>query len=177
MAETAVIAIVIVALSLILIGDSSARELRPSDHGLVFQTLSPTAGAKSSPEMRSFFNSDSQNSSPSSTTSSNVAIPRAMNSPAAPPSWLREASAAVGPNGGDRVSKALMAASVVCGTVGAVLLLASGLVYLLKYRTKQKQNAASFGGGEVRNNHIENDDDNNKLQLVVSTYLSDDVVV
>ncbi|MED6106407.1 hypothetical protein PIB30_004642 [Stylosanthes scabra] len=169
MAETVLTAIVIVAIGIILIGDSSARDLRPSDHGLVFQTLSPT-GAKSSPEMRSFFNSDSQNSSSlsSATSSSNVAIPRAMNSPAAPPSWIREASAAVGPNGGDRVSKALMAASMVCGTVGAILLLASGLVYLLKYRTKQKQNAASFGGeGVDRNNQIENDDDNNKLQLVV----------
>ncbi|MED6123746.1 hypothetical protein PIB30_052294 [Stylosanthes scabra] len=169
MAETVLTALVVVAIGIILIGDSSARELRPSDHGLVFQTLSPT-GAKSSPEMRSFFNSDSQNSSSlssSTTSSSNVAIPRAMNSPAAPPSWLREASAAVGPNGGDRVSKALMAASVVCGTVGAVLLLASGLVYLLKYRTKQKQNAASFGEGVDRNNHVENDDENNKLQLVV----------
>lgn len=135
---------------LILTGVSSARDLRPSDHGLIFQTLSPVGAAHSTPEMKSFFNSD--HSSPTMSSSSSVALPSAINSgDASPPSWWRV-------DGGDRVGKALTVASLVCGIAGAILLLASGLIYVFKYR-KQKQNAASDG------NH---GDDNNKLQLVVA---------
>ncbi|TKY60129.1 hypothetical protein E2542_SST17224 [Spatholobus suberectus] len=143
---------------LLLAGASSARELRPSDHGLTFQTLSPE-GAHSSPEMRSFFNSE--NSSPTMSSSSDVALPRAMDSgDAAPPAWWHPAG-----GGGDRVGKALTVASLVCGVAGAVLLVASGLIYLFKFRNrKQKPNAAFCGESGSRG---ENDEDNNKLQLVV----------
>lgn len=156
MADSAIVLTVAVSL-IVLAGDSSARELRPSDHGLVFQ-ISSTPAANYSQEMRSFFNSEK--SSPS--TSSNVALPRAMNSSdASPPSWWR--STAVH-GGGDRFGKALMAASIVCGIVGAVLFVASGLIYMLKYR-KHKLNAAFRGdNGDPGENNI---DDNNKLQLVV----------
>ncbi|KAK7359130.1 hypothetical protein VNO77_01077 [Canavalia gladiata] len=151
---------VTVFLTLILAGDSSARELRPSDHGLIFQTLSP-AGAHSSPEMRSFFNSE--NSSPTMSSSSDVALPRAMDSgQASPPSWWRPSG---GSGGGDRVGKALTVASLVCGVVGAVLLVASGLIYLFKQRNRQQKLNAAFCGDNGNQN--ENDDDNNKLQLVV----------
>ncbi|XP_061362594.1 uncharacterized protein LOC133306305 [Gastrolobium bilobum] len=149
-----------VFVELILAGDSSARELRPSDHGLVFQTLSP-AGAHSSPEMRSFFNNE--NSSPTMSSSSDVALPRAMNSgQASPPSWFRSAAG----DRGDGVGKALTVASLVCGMAGAVLLVASGLIYLFKYR-KHKLNAAFRGDNvNINEDHGENNDDN-KLQLVV----------
>ncbi|KAH1050886.1 hypothetical protein AAZX31_08G121500 [Glycine max] len=149
---------------LIIAGASSARELRPSDHGLTFQTLSP-AGPHSSPEMRSFFNS--ANSSPSMSSSSDVALPRAMDSgEASPPAWWQ-------PDGGhsvEGVGKALTMASLGCGVAGAVLLVASGLIYLLKYRNrnrnrKQKLNAAFCGENENRGENI--DEENNKLQLVV----------
>ncbi|KAG5029576.1 hypothetical protein GLYMA_05G166000v4 [Glycine max] len=146
---------------LILAGASSARELRPSDHGLTFQTLSP-AGAHSSPEMRSFFNS--ADSSPSMSSSSDVALPRAMDSgDASPPEWWKPD----GGHSGEGVGKALTVASLVCGVAGAVLLVASGLIYLFKYRNrnrKQKLNAAFCGENE---NQGGNDEDKNKLQLVV----------
>ncbi|RDX66717.1 hypothetical protein CR513_54484, partial [Mucuna pruriens] len=149
--------------SLILVGPSSARELRPSDHGLTFQTLSPAA-PHSSPEMRSFFNN--ANSSPAMSSSSDVALPRAMDSgDASPPEWWRPAASG---SGGANARKVLTVASLVCGVAGAVLLVASGLIYLFKHRRnrkQQKQNAAFCGDNA---NHGENDhEDNNKLQLVV----------
>ncbi|RZB96551.1 uncharacterized protein LOC114424386 [Glycine soja] len=149
---------------LIIAGASSARELRPSDHGLTFQTLSP-AGPHSSPEMRSFFNS--ANSSPSMSSSSDVALPRAMDSgEASPPAWWQTD----GGHSVEGVGKALTMASLGCGVAGAVLLVASGLIYLLKYRNrnrnrKQKLNAAFCGENENRGENI--DEENNKLQLVV----------
>ncbi|XP_004504219.1 uncharacterized protein [Cicer arietinum] len=136
-------------LILILAGDTSARDLRPSDHGLVFQTLSP-AGTHSSPEMRSFFNGD--NSSQPMSSSSDVAVPKAITSrDSTPPPWLINSG-----DGGDRVGKVLTVASIACGIAGAILILASGLIYVFKYR-KQKQNAAFHGKNEFEN------DDNNQL--------------
>ncbi|KAL5053661.1 hypothetical protein RYX36_034343 [Vicia faba] len=142
---------------LILTGCSSSRDLRPSDHGLLFQTLSP-AGTHSSPEMRSFFNSD--NSSPTVSSSSDVAMPNAItmdNPTPRPPSGLRGSG-----KDGDRVEDALKAASLACGIVGAFLIMASSLIYVFKYR-KRVQNEALRGN----NGEFENDDGNNKLQLVL----------
>jgi len=139
----------------------ASRELRPSEHGLTFQTLSP-AGAHSSPEMRSFFNS--ANASPAMSSSSDVALPRAMDSgDASPPAWWQP----TGDHGGDGVGKALTVASLVCGVAGAVLLVVSGVIYLFRHRNrKQKKLNAAFC---VENgNEGENDEEkNNKLQLVV----------
>ncbi|KAK7247253.1 hypothetical protein RIF29_42132 [Crotalaria pallida] len=164
----------LLTLLILLAGDSSARELRPSDHGLIFQTLSP---ANYSQEMRSFFNTDDK-SMPSSASSS-VALPKAINSgEALPPSW-RTATAVHGV--GDRFGKALLAGSVVCGIAGAVLLVASGLVYVLKYRKQKKLNAAfhsSENGNDGENNNNSNsstntktnnnkEEEENKLQLAV----------
>lgn len=148
-----------VFLILILAGDSSGRELRPSDHGLVFQSLQP-AGPHSSPEMKSFFNT--ANSSPTMSSNSDVALPRAITSGVASPPSLQRVS---GDGGGDRVGRALTVASLVCGIAGAALLVGSCLIYVFKYR-KGKQNAAFRGGVENENNDLENDD-NSKLQLVV----------
>ncbi|KHN06471.1 hypothetical protein glysoja_010815 [Glycine soja] len=72
-----------------------------------------------------------------------------------------------GGHSGEGVGKALTVASLVCGVAGAVLLVASGLIYLFKYRNrnrKQKLNAAFCGENE---NQGGNDEDKNKLQLVV----------
>ncbi|KAK7318779.1 hypothetical protein RJT34_03486 [Clitoria ternatea] len=151
-----------VFLPLFLAGDSAAKELRPSDHGLIFQTLSP-AGPHSSPGMRSFFNS--QNSSPiMSSSSSDVAFPRAMDSgEASPPLWWR----AAGDGSGERVRKALTVASLVCGVAGAVLLVVSGLVYVLKCRKRKEKLNAGFCGGE-NGNGDDNNEEKNKLQLVVA---------
>lgn len=148
----------IVFVILILAGYSSARDLRPADHGLIFQTLSPT-GTHSSPEMRSFFNSD--NSSPTVSSSSEVAMPKAFTSGnTAPPSW----SSVSGDGSSDRVWNSLKVASLACGVAGAILILVSGLIYVFNYRKQEQQNAAFRGN----NSKLEKEDhDNNKLQLVV----------
>lgn len=72
-----------------------------------------------------------------------------------PRSWSRD-------SGEDGVANALKAASLACGIVGAFLILASSLIYVFKYR-KRVQNEALHGN----NGEIENDDGNNKLQLVL----------
>ncbi|CAJ1938374.1 unnamed protein product [Sphenostylis stenocarpa] len=139
----------------------ASRELRPSEHGLTFQTLSP-AGAHSSPEMRSFFNS--ANASPTMSSSSDVALPRAMDSgDASPPAWWQPA----GGHGGDGVGKALTVASLVCGVAGAVLLVASGLIYMFKHRSKKQKKLNAACCGENGNDGENDVEESNKLQLVV----------
>ncbi|KAI4306328.1 hypothetical protein L6164_029615 [Bauhinia variegata] len=143
MASLAGIAITIVVLTFSV--ESGARDLRPSDHGLEFQTLPPTE-LNYPPEMKSFFNG--KNSWPTS----DVALPRPANSSdSSPPSWWRTAGSG---RGEDHAKTVLMVASLVCGITGVIILVASGLLYLFKNR-KHKLNESS------------RDDDNNKLQLVV----------
>ncbi|CAK8578654.1 unnamed protein product [Lathyrus sativus] len=142
---------------LILTGYSSSRDLRPSDHGLLFQTLSP-AGTHSSPEMRSFFNSDNSSPTVSSSSSSDFAMPNAITTgdhSTPPSSWRRD-------SGEDGVGNALKAASLACGIVGAFLILASSLIYVFKYRKRVRNEALRGNNGE-----FENDDGNNKMQLVL----------
>ncbi|KAK2384431.1 hypothetical protein P8452_39331 [Trifolium repens] len=143
---------------LILTGDSSARDLRPTDHGLVFQTLSP-AGTHSSSEMRSFFNSD--NSSPTVSSSSDVAMPKAITSGDTTPATWRTVSG----DGGDRIWNVLKVASLACGIAGGILILVSGLIYVFKYR-KEEQNAA-FRGNNGEFEKVDDDNDDKKLQLVL----------
>ncbi|KAJ6751856.1 hypothetical protein OIU85_002287 [Salix viminalis] len=66
----------IIIMIIINIQDSKARELRPSDHGLGFQSMPPTA-VKFPPDMKQFFGASS---AATSTSSSGVALPKAMNS-------------------------------------------------------------------------------------------------
>ncbi|CAL5214266.1 unnamed protein product [Lathyrus oleraceus] len=149
----------VVFLILILTGYSSSRDLRPSEHGLLFQTLSP-AGTHSSPEMRSFFNSDNSSPTVSSSSSSDVAMPNAITTgdhSTPPSSWRR-----VSGEDGDQVGNALKAASLACGIVGAFLILASSLIYVFKYRKRVQGEAMRGNNGE-----FENDDGNNKMQLVL----------
>ncbi|KAI4297073.1 hypothetical protein L6164_036981 [Bauhinia variegata] len=141
-----------VMLVLVFAGESGARDLRPSDHGLEFQTA-PLTGLNHTQEMKSFFNG--KNLSPTS----NVALPKAMNSSdSSPSSWWRTAGVGGGGRngGGDHVRNALVIASLVCGITGVILLVASGLLYVFKYR-KQKSNESSS----------DNNTNNSKLQLVV----------
>lgn len=124
---------------------TSARELRPSDHGLVFQNSPP------SPEMMSFFIGN--NSSPGSSTSSGSALPKAMNSSdSSPSSWWRGTA---GGGGRDHVREALMVASLVCGITGVILLLvASAMLFLFKYR-KRTLNQLSRDMDHINNNKLE----------------------
>ncbi|KAE9610376.1 hypothetical protein Lal_00006591 [Lupinus albus] len=134
---------------LIIAGLSSAKDLRPSDHGLVFQTLSP-ASSYFTPDMKSFFNTDKSSPSTTSTVAFNYGD-------AMPPSWRRSTNLN---GGGDSLGKTLVAVSVVCGIAGVVLLVASVLIYMYKH-PNQELNAA------FRGNDGEANEDNNKLQLVV----------
>ncbi|XP_020221863.1 uncharacterized protein DDB_G0271850 [Cajanus cajan] len=150
-------AAILIAIALLLAGHSAARDLRPSEHGLVFQASPP---ANSSPEMRSFF-STAKGSSPSGAPLRNA-------TESLPPSWW-----GVGGGGGGRspVRRALTTASLVCGITGGALLVASVLLYLFKQRRKQTQNE-SFGtcNNNNNNNNINSNnylnDGNNKLQIV-----------
>ena len=107
---------------ILIIRESTARELRPSDHGLEYQSLPPT-GLKS-PGMMSFFGSTSKSSS---STPSTVALPKATNSNDT--SWWGAGSKR---QGSDHVRHMLLLGSLVCGVTGVALLAASALIYVIK---------------------------------------------
>ncbi|GMI77446.1 hypothetical protein like AT4G21740 [Hibiscus trionum] len=115
---------------IVLIRESTARELRPSDHGLVYQSLPPT-GLKS-PEMKSFFGSTSESSSTSSSTSSTVAFPKAMNSNDT--SWWG-ADNNRRRRGNTHLRHVLLLGSLICGVTGVALLAASAFIYVIKIRS------------------------------------------
>ena len=148
-----------------ILAAAASRELRPSDHGLLFQG-SPPANANSS-SMKSFFTGDGSSSS-SSSSSDVSSFPEATNyTSSLPPSWWSAASSSGG-GGGRRFGGALVVASLVCGVTGVALLVATGLVYLFKHRRKPKLNAP-FRDDGVLNRGNDSDPSNrsaNKLQLV-----------
>ncbi|CAL1402859.1 unnamed protein product [Linum trigynum] len=132
---------------------TSARELRPSYHGLGYyhqqqSTTSPFVRQRPSPEMKSFFNvppSLKSSSSPSSSVASpSVGLPRAMNT--SDEAWWRSVS---GWKSEDRVRKALLIGSVACGVAGVVLLVASIAVYLVKRRALRRSSAAALMGSSA----------------------------
>ncbi|OAY31573.1 uncharacterized protein LOC110600501 [Manihot esculenta] len=128
------VAIVIV---ITIVGDSTARELRPSYHGLDYQNT-PPAGEKLPPEMKEFFGAQS---SPTS-KSSNVALPKAMNSNDT--TWWRDVTGGNdGSKGRDRLSHVLLVASLACGITGAALLVASAFIYFVKYKRQTTSSSAN----------------------------------
>ncbi|KAK7331277.1 hypothetical protein VNO77_25497 [Canavalia gladiata] len=144
----------VIAIVVLLAGGSAARDLRPSEHGLVFQASPP---ANSSVEMRSFFNSN-KGSSPSDAPLQNV-------TESMPPSWWR--ATGDGSGGGSHLRGALMMASLVCGITGGVLLVASALLYLFKHRRRPNQNDSFRPHSSGTNDHHNFRNNNaNKLQLV-----------
>ncbi|XWS11533.1 hypothetical protein CRYUN_Cryun37aG0006500 [Craigia yunnanensis] len=94
-----------ITIIILIIRESTARELRPSDHGLEYQSLPPT-GLKS-PGMMSFFGSTSNSSS---STPYTVALPKAINSNDT--SWWGAGSKR---RGSDHVRHVLLLGSLVCG--------------------------------------------------------------
>ncbi|KAF5733614.1 hypothetical protein HS088_TW16G00054 [Tripterygium wilfordii] len=91
-------------ISIMIIGEfSTARELRPSNHGLQYQGLQQQA-AEESPEIKEFFGGASSAESPT--------LPRAMNSDSPKP-WLIGGGG--GGGGNDRLRRVLLVASLVCG--------------------------------------------------------------
>ncbi|XP_038711719.1 uncharacterized protein LOC120005904 [Tripterygium wilfordii] len=91
-------------ISIMILGEfSTARELRPADHGLQNQGFQELA-----PETKQFFGASTP-----STESPNVALPRGMSSDNSTP-WL------IGGDGGgnDHLRHAMLVASLVCGVTG-----------------------------------------------------------
>ncbi|XP_023519911.1 uncharacterized protein LOC111783236 [Cucurbita pepo subsp. pepo] len=128
-----------------LAGGSNARDLRPSEHGLEYQN--PGAIENSSPDMQSFFKGNSW-------SSSDVALPKAMNT-SLPSQWWnrshRDRSGAAGDGGGgDHIRGALLVASLVCGVIGVSLLIASAFIYVFKFR-KQNRSSSSLSVSETTN--------------------------
>ncbi|XWS20706.1 hypothetical protein CRYUN_Cryun31cG0125700 [Craigia yunnanensis] len=121
---------------IMLVWESTARELRPSDHGLEYQSLPPT-GLKS-PEMMSFFGSKSKSSTSSSSTPSTMVSPKAMNS--SDTSWW---SAGSNRRENDQVRHVLLLGSMVCGVTGVALLAASAFVYVMKIRSSSSTSSTN----------------------------------
>ena len=127
-----------IIITAILAGVSTARDLRPSDHGLSFQ--SPPL-ANSPPDMKSFFNTNSSSTSSSPSFDAYRNVPDSL-----PPAYWTTTG-----NGGGKLKKALVMASLVCGITGGVLLVVSILLCLFnKHRRKNSERNDSF-----------RDDDNN----------------
>ena len=124
---------------IIIIQDSKARELRPSDHGLEYQSMPPTA-VRFPPDMKQFFGASS---AATSTSSSGVALPKAMNSNDT--SWWRATGGrGGGGGGGDRVRHVLLVASLVCGVTGLALLVASALIfYFMRHKNQSSPSSTT----------------------------------
>ncbi|XP_012075617.1 uncharacterized protein LOC105636851 [Jatropha curcas] len=122
----------VIAIMIMILGGSKGRELRPSYHGLDYQST-PPSGEKLPPEVKEFFGSSS---APTSKSSSNVALPKAMNSNDTA-WWNRVAGENGGSKGGDRLRHVLLVASLACGVTGAALLVASAFIYFVKHKKRQ----------------------------------------
>ncbi|KAG2689445.1 hypothetical protein I3760_09G138800 [Carya illinoinensis] len=155
-----VIAIYATLISISLTGESESHELRPSYHGLDYQ--SSAEGKKSAQEMRSFFGG----SSPTS-TSSNVAMPNAMDSNSTDngTSWWTGR----GSHGADHVRRVLLVASVACGVTGVALFVATTLLYIFKFRRQRSPAVPQPSSAALSCNDaaLSCNDDENKLQIVV----------
>ncbi|XP_018853197.1 uncharacterized protein LOC109015174 [Juglans regia] len=149
------IAIYTLLVLIALIGELDSHELRPSYHGLDYQSSAAVAGHESAPEMRSFFGGSS---SPTST----VAMPKAMNSNSTnnDTSWWGGHSA----GGKDHVREVLLVASVACGITGVALLVASTLICVFKSR-RQRSPPVPPPTSAVSASSCH--DAENKLQIVV----------
>ncbi|XP_041027409.1 uncharacterized protein LOC121267563 [Juglans microcarpa x Juglans regia] len=141
-----------------LIGELDSHELRPSYHGLDYQSSAAVAGHESAPEMRSFFGGSS---SPTS-TATNVAMPKAMNSNSTnnDTSWWGGHSA----GGKDHVREVLLVASVACGITGVALLVVSTLICVFKSRRQRSPPVPPPTSAAAASSC---DDTENKLRIVV----------
>lgn len=152
---------------------SESHELRPSDHGLEYQTNTPTSSDSEKsppPEMMSFFGN-------SSSASSDVAMPKALNSNSNSSSadddtssWWNNAGRGGGGKSRDHVRDVLLVGSVACGLTGVVLLVASSLLYVFKFRKQRSPQQPpppplALPSSAALSCH--DNDSGNKLQIVV----------
>ncbi|KAI3455929.1 hypothetical protein Pfo_012592 [Paulownia fortunei] len=116
---------------LAILGQSCGRDLRPSDHGLAYQEdSSPPTQSGDAQEMLSFFGA--------TTASSSVQLPEAKN--ISDTWWSAHEDGRARDVGRDHVRLGLLVASGVCGLTGVVLLVVSGIVFLIRLQ-KQKAKA------------------------------------
>ncbi|XP_045804859.1 proline-rich receptor-like protein kinase PERK4 [Trifolium pratense] len=147
-----------IIITVILAGASTGRDLRPSDHGLSFQSPPP---ANSPTEMRSFFNSNNNSSNSSSSDNSPWGITDSI-----PPAIQRTTG-----NGGGRLGKALVWGSLVCGITGGVLLVVSIFIYLFnKKRRRNSEQNDSFRFDDDNNFNLNNSNNVAKKQELVQNY-------
>ncbi|XP_057971696.1 uncharacterized protein LOC131160258 [Malania oleifera] len=119
-------------IAVLAIGQSQAREIRPSEHGLTYQN-EPSTGHES-PEMASFFGGNF-----SASPSSSVPLPVAKNM--SDPAWWGGAAGNRAGEGRDHARNVLVVAGLVCGITGVVLLFVATLLFIFQLR-KQKSSAA-----------------------------------
>ncbi|KAL0727347.1 hypothetical protein Bca4012_023440 [Brassica carinata] len=111
-----------------------AEGLRPSDHGLQYQSSSPPTESHSPPgKMMSFFG-DSHSSSPPPSQ----LLPKATDTDGGDDdTWWRDGAA----NRREHVMRhVFLAASIICGVSGVALLVVFTLVYVFRYRNQNPSN-------------------------------------
>lgn len=136
-----IMAAMILCLPLIVAVKAAAMEIRPSEHGLEFQSP-PPAGDKSSPDMRSFFGGVS-----SPTPEVALPLPKVMNSSEAPGWWSHR------DGGNKRLKNALLVATAACGITGVALLVGSTLFYVYKVKNQRSLPVAVAVSSNSNNNH------------------------
>ncbi|XP_010434135.1 PREDICTED: uncharacterized protein LOC104718152 isoform X2 [Camelina sativa] len=121
-----------ITLLFIFAGNSLAGELRPSDHGLQYQSSSPPTESNSPPDKMNSFFGDSHSSSSSPPPSHSQLLPKATAADGGDDdSWWRDGAG----NRRDHVMRhVFLAASIICGVSGVALLVVFTLVYFFRYR-------------------------------------------
>ncbi|XP_058201757.1 uncharacterized protein LOC131316419 [Rhododendron vialii] len=109
------------------IGQSHSRELRPSAHGLAYQSNSTAETAEESSEMQSFFG-DTAVPLPAIEP-----LPEAKNTSDAP--WWKDVSGAGQRRG--HVREALEVVAVVCGVTGVGCLVVAALVFVFRHQRQR----------------------------------------
>lgn len=145
-----------ITITILLAGSSAGRELRPSDHGLGYQS-SPPANPPS--DMRSFFNSNNSSSS-SSPDAFNWNVTDSV-PPALPKTTVHDRTP---------LSKALIIASLVCGVTGVSLLVVSVFLCLFGYIRRNSEQNESFRHDDD-NFNINNNNNANKLEVMQNSWV------
>ncbi|KAF8096945.1 hypothetical protein N665_0298s0015 [Sinapis alba] len=115
-------------------GISLTEGLRPSDHGLQYQSSSPPTESHSPPDKMMSFFGDSHSSPPPSQL-----LPKATDTEGGDDddTWWRDGAA----NRREHVMRhVFLAASIICGVSGVALLVVFTLVYFFRYRNQNPSN-------------------------------------
>lgn len=132
----AMVKLIAISIVILAITGGESRELRPSVHGLPFQTFPARA-----PEMFPFFGeqlSPPAKRPPAPATPGNI-------TDTASDSWWRETPG----RKEDRVRKALMVATMICGGTGVVLLLAAAVLFAVHFRRQRLASSSSSAADAV----------------------------